>query len=59
MSQVRRYRLKISPFRTCYFRTFENFSAHRTSAPYLVVCRYGGAGMRIEVQKCPALDIGR
>ncbi|MPC17427.1 hypothetical protein E2C01_010285 [Portunus trituberculatus] len=36
----------MSPFHTCYFRTFENFSALRTSAPCLVVSRYGGAEVR-------------
>ncbi|MPC90508.1 hypothetical protein E2C01_085497 [Portunus trituberculatus] len=46
MSQVRRYGLKMSPFRTCYFRTFEKFSALRTSASRLVVRRYGGAEVR-------------
>ncbi|MPD00412.1 hypothetical protein E2C01_095881 [Portunus trituberculatus] len=39
MSQVRRYGLTMSPFRTYYFCTFENFSALRTSAPCLVVRR--------------------
>ncbi|MPC17325.1 hypothetical protein E2C01_010176 [Portunus trituberculatus] len=48
MSQLRRYGLKISPFRTCYFRTFENFSALRTSASRLVVRRYRGAEVRTE-----------
>ncbi|MPC15665.1 hypothetical protein E2C01_008463 [Portunus trituberculatus] len=45
----------MSPFRTCYFRTFENFSALRTSTPRLVVRRYGGAEVRTELRKCPAL----
>ncbi|MPC07733.1 hypothetical protein E2C01_000299 [Portunus trituberculatus] len=34
--------------RTCYFRTFEKFSALRTSAPRLVVRRYGGTEVRTE-----------
>ncbi|MPC37464.1 hypothetical protein E2C01_030944 [Portunus trituberculatus] len=45
----------MSPFRTCYFRTFEKFSALRTSAPRLVVRRYGGAEVLTEVRKCSAL----
>ncbi|MPD03319.1 hypothetical protein E2C01_098951 [Portunus trituberculatus] len=56
MSQVRRYGLKMSPFRTCYFRTFEKNFALRTSVPCLVVRRYGGAEVRTEVRKCPALS---
>ncbi|MPC65642.1 hypothetical protein E2C01_059780 [Portunus trituberculatus] len=38
----------MSPFRTCYFRNFEIFSALRTSAPRLVVRRYGGAEVQTE-----------
>ena len=47
--QVRRYGLKILPFRTCYFRTFEKLSALRTSAPRLKVRRRGGADRGTEV----------
>ncbi|MPC52148.1 hypothetical protein E2C01_046011 [Portunus trituberculatus] len=52
---VLRYGFKMSPFRTCYFHTFENFSTLWISAPPLVVRRYGGAEVRTEVRKCLAL----
>ncbi|MPC34751.1 hypothetical protein E2C01_028152 [Portunus trituberculatus] len=51
-SGVRRYGLKISPFRTCYFHTFENFfrtSDLRTSFGGLQVRRSGGADRGTEV----------
>ncbi|MPC73472.1 hypothetical protein E2C01_067802 [Portunus trituberculatus] len=48
----------MSPFRACYFRTFEKFSAFRTSAPRLVVRRYGGVEVLTMVRKCSALEGG-
>ncbi|MPD01116.1 hypothetical protein E2C01_096629 [Portunus trituberculatus] len=48
-SQVQRYGLKMLLFCACYFRIFENFSPLRTSAPRLVVHRYGGAEVRTEI----------
>ncbi|MPC82826.1 hypothetical protein E2C01_077512 [Portunus trituberculatus] len=57
MSQVRRYGLKMSPFRTCYFRTFENFfltSDLRTSFAGPQVRRSGGADRGTEVPSSAA-----
>ncbi|MPC80475.1 hypothetical protein E2C01_075055 [Portunus trituberculatus] len=48
---MRRYGLKMSPFCTCYICTLENVPALWTSAPRLVVRRYGGAEAWTEVQK--------
>ncbi|MPC75307.1 hypothetical protein E2C01_069693 [Portunus trituberculatus] len=52
---MRKYGPNIPSFRTCYFHTFENIFALPTSSPRLVVRRYGGTDVWIEVQKCPVL----